>query len=313
MTIAAIRSRTTAFTLATLVITILPVVWATSAQPVSPDEGTLAGLVNTARASADLPALTLDAGLSDAARRQSAAMAAAGRLFHTADLGRTVGAVVTGWTSAAENSGVGPTLDEVHARLLVSPPHRANIVGAYNMLGVGVVYADGRVWVTELFVAGPVPVAPPVSAVEPAVAAAQVVEAGDPAAAEPMMSSQPITAPVAIDPTQLVAYSTAPSEIEVVEVSQGRGERPARSGTQPLREPSPQPVGEPAGGPAGGPTEGPPATADEGQTATSSPPPPCTAENHGEFVAGSSPARNDSHDASDVADSDCGKPEQSRR
>jgi uncharacterized protein YkwD len=34
---------------------------------------------------------------------------------------------------------------------MASPPHRANILGNFTHMGVGVVIANGRFWVTERF------------------------------------------------------------------------------------------------------------------------------------------------------------------
>ncbi|HVF76097.1 MAG TPA: CAP domain-containing protein [Acidimicrobiales bacterium] len=119
---------------------------------VTNDEAALASLVNGARAAAGLPALAVSGGLSDVARSHSASMAAAGDIYHSGALGSTVGTAVPNWTSVGENVGVGATVAEVHAALMASGSHRANILGDYNVLGVGVVRsADGRLWVTELF------------------------------------------------------------------------------------------------------------------------------------------------------------------
>lgn len=151
---------------------------------VTNDEAALASLVNGARAGAGLPALNVSGALSDAARSHSASMAAAGTIYHSGATGSTVGAVVPDWTSVAENVGVGSTVAEVHSALMASSAHRANILGDFNVLGVGVVRgADGRVYVTELFaktataVVEPAPVPAPEPVVAPVVDATAVAPA----------------------------------------------------------------------------------------------------------------------------------------
>lgn len=116
------------------------------------DEATLASLVNGARAGAGLAPLTVSAALSETARSHSAAMAAAGSLFHTGDLAGAIGSAAPGWTGLAENVAVAGSVTEAHQALMASSVHRANILGDFTLLGVGVVQGgDGRVWVTEHF------------------------------------------------------------------------------------------------------------------------------------------------------------------
>jgi uncharacterized protein YkwD len=63
-----------------------------------------------------------------------------------------LGSDVCCWTMVAENSGVGPSVSALDAAFMASAPHRANILNAaYTQIGVGVVVADGRVWVAEIF------------------------------------------------------------------------------------------------------------------------------------------------------------------
>jgi hypothetical protein len=53
----------------------------------------------------------------------------------------------------AENVAYNTSAATIHARLMQSPAHRANILNpAFNSVGVGeVVSADGRIFVTERF------------------------------------------------------------------------------------------------------------------------------------------------------------------
>jgi hypothetical protein len=119
---------------------------------VTDDEGLLASLVNGARAGAGLPPLSVSGALSDVARSHSASMASAGSISHTGNLAGVVGSVVSDWTAVGENVAVAGSVTDAHAAIMGSSAHRANVLGDFNVLGVGVVRSsDGRVWVTELF------------------------------------------------------------------------------------------------------------------------------------------------------------------
>lgn len=182
---------------ASLVVTSVAVLTGPAARSESTDEAVLAGLVNSARRAAGLPALTLHAGLAEAARRHSADMAATGTLFHTPQLGGMVTAIVPSWTTVAENSGAGPSVEAVHDMLMASPEHRRNVLGGHNLAGVGVVTAGDRMWVTELFVS----------------AADAVVE---PAPVEPAAVEQPPPSvePPPVEPLPLVVAQPAPAPAE---------------------------------------------------------------------------------------------------
>ena len=75
-------------------------------------------------------------------------------LGHNPDLGGDLDrAGVTGWTSWGENVGYGGDIDQVHAALLASQGHRADILNPhYSQVGIGVVRSGGTVWVTIDFV-----------------------------------------------------------------------------------------------------------------------------------------------------------------
>ncbi len=183
------------------------------------DEATLTSLVNGARAAAGLPPLATSAALSATARSHSAAMAAAGSLFHSGDLAGAIGDSVAGWTNVAENVAVAGSVTQAHQSLMASAAHRANVLGDFTLLGVGVVTGgDGRVWVTEHFAKTatvtvamapePVPEPEPVPVPEPepvaVVEAAAVVVEPAPAPA-PVPVSKPRPKRVASRPQQRVA------------------------------------------------------------------------------------------------------------
>jgi hypothetical protein len=64
------------------------------------------------------------------------------------------------WTRLAENVGTGSHTGGDHDHLvqplqhpfMASPPHRANVLGDYTQVGVGVTHRNGSVWVTVNFI-----------------------------------------------------------------------------------------------------------------------------------------------------------------
>jgi uncharacterized protein YkwD len=120
---------------------------------VTPEDSVLA-MVNSERARAGIPALTLSTGAAGAAEDWSARMASTNQLAHNPDLAGSLAAHgVTGWRTAGENVGYGSSVEEVHQRFMASPAHRANILNrAFGQAGVGVVEANGRTWVTVVLV-----------------------------------------------------------------------------------------------------------------------------------------------------------------
>lgn len=114
-------------------------------------------LLNDTRRSNGKPALALNAALSTQSRGWSGTMASRGEPFHDANLGANVAKVVPDWTRAGENVGVGYDVQGLHDAFWKSPDHRSNMLGAYNQVGIGVVNAGGKVWVTFRFVQGSLP------------------------------------------------------------------------------------------------------------------------------------------------------------
>jgi uncharacterized protein YkwD len=78
-------------------------------------------------------------------------MAFTGTLAEDPNSQAAIAAYVPNWQLWGENVGVGPTPQSVEAALMASPPHRANILGNFTHMGVGVVIANGHFWVTERF------------------------------------------------------------------------------------------------------------------------------------------------------------------
>ena len=113
----------------------------------SSDENDFTSRINNARSSHGLATLAVDNALVDVARRHSQDMADRQTLYHNDNLGDQV----SGWQSLGENVGEGGSVADVDAAFLNSPEHRENILGNYTKVGVGVVWKDGTLWVTEVF------------------------------------------------------------------------------------------------------------------------------------------------------------------
>ena len=116
---------------------------------VTQPEQTLYSIVTGTRTARGLSPLPLSEDLSAVARKHSVRMAREGALFHTPCLTCRI----SGGSVLAENVGFGATLRRIHRMMMGSAGHRANVLGAFNQVGVGVVQRGGRYWVTEIFVA----------------------------------------------------------------------------------------------------------------------------------------------------------------
>jgi uncharacterized protein YkwD len=114
-------------------------------------------LANQARALAGAPALTLDQGMTLAARAHADAMAQVRELSHQfsgePSLTSRLAAVSNlHLDRAGENVAYDSTAADAHERLMLSPPHRENLLDpAYNVAGFGVVEVAGRLYVVEDF------------------------------------------------------------------------------------------------------------------------------------------------------------------
>lgn len=112
---------------------------------------------NQARAREGLPALKVDAKLTEAARRHTTLLAQHKELSHDfpGEPGMRQRFAATGlrFARAGENVALdsdGP--EAAHIGLMHSPPHRANILHPdYNSIGIGAAWRDGVLYVTEDF------------------------------------------------------------------------------------------------------------------------------------------------------------------
>lgn len=111
-------------------------------------EARLVAAMNADRAAAGLAPLQVATDLTAVARAHAARMADAADLHHNPDLPGEV----AGWQRLGENVGRGPDVDAIHAALMASPSHRANLLDDdFGQIGVGVEHRDGRYWVAQVF------------------------------------------------------------------------------------------------------------------------------------------------------------------
>jgi hypothetical protein len=111
-------------------------------------EGTLVSKINSSRSSAGLAPLETYWDLTDDARAHSSRMMDKGSIYHNPALGSVTGV----WQKLGENVGMGVDLAGMHSAFMNSSGHRANILGDYNYVGVGVkTDSDGVHWVTVVF------------------------------------------------------------------------------------------------------------------------------------------------------------------
>jgi len=114
-------------------------------------------LANQSRAQAGAPALTLDAGLSKAARAHAEAMFAARQLSHQFDgefpLPQRLGnATQLPLEEEGENVALDFDAAHGHQHLMLSPPHRANLLNPdYNVVGMAVVRSGDRLYIVQDF------------------------------------------------------------------------------------------------------------------------------------------------------------------
>lgn len=109
-------------------------------------------LTNADRAAYDRQTVALAERLSRYATRHSRRMANLGSIFHSGDEQLRDALAGTDWSTAGENVGVGESIESVQDAFMLSAPHRRNILdGSYDHAAIGVVEADGVVWITVIF------------------------------------------------------------------------------------------------------------------------------------------------------------------
>jgi uncharacterized protein YkwD len=120
------------------------------AEAASSTEKQMASYINKARANHGRAGLAFSYKLSQYARKHSATMAAKNRLYHNPKLAKWLSGY--DWNILGENVGVGPSIHSLHKAFMASPGHRANNLDKrFKQVGVGVVWKNGRVWITIIF------------------------------------------------------------------------------------------------------------------------------------------------------------------
>jgi uncharacterized protein YkwD len=114
-------------------------------------------LANQSRQQTGAPPLTMDAGLSQAARIHAQAMLEARRLSHQFNGEPSLPQRLAATTQLqleqeAENVALDYDAERGHQHLMLSPPHRANLLNpSYNVVGLGVVRSGDRLYIVQDF------------------------------------------------------------------------------------------------------------------------------------------------------------------
>lgn len=120
-------------------------------------ERQLLELLNQARTHFGLPALKLDVGLTQAARAHAEAMFIARELSHqlageTSLAERLAAATRTQLDQEGENVAFDFDAADAQKNLMLSPPHRANLLNSsYNVIGLGIVRSGNRLYIVQDF------------------------------------------------------------------------------------------------------------------------------------------------------------------
>ena len=199
-------------------------------------EGDFLSKINAARSSAGLPPVSMHSDLVPDARNHSAEMMAAGQIFHSSNLG----GVASGWEALAENVGAGPTVDSLHSAFMNSSGHRANILGDYNYVGVGVVSDGELLWATVIFMrkgATPEPTTTTTTSTTVTPATTTTTTTTTTTVAAPAVTTTNPPAPVpAADSTTTTTSAAAPTDSTGNSASDQAAEAP--SGAVPVPAPS---------------------------------------------------------------------------
>jgi uncharacterized protein YkwD len=124
------------------------------------EENTFVAKINAERAQRNLGRLTVNLQLTGVARGWSDEMARAGRIWHNP---RLAVQAEGDWTRLGENVGYstngGSTpsqlVDRLHTAFMNSPGHKANVLGDFNQVGVGIRITGATMWVTVNFSKAP--------------------------------------------------------------------------------------------------------------------------------------------------------------
>ena len=113
------------------------------------DESEFVARINDLRASHGVGPLEAHSRLTQMGRDWSLNMALADGISHNPALAAWAPA---DWTRLGENVGVGGSVASLHDAFVASPAHYRNLVDpAFQFVGIGIVYDDGRIYVTQQF------------------------------------------------------------------------------------------------------------------------------------------------------------------
>ena len=113
-------------------------------------EAEFVAAINQSRSAAGLAPLTVHGDLVAGARAHTAEMIPTGTIFHSTS--GQLASVTSGWSVLGENVGKGPDPSVLHRAFMESPSHKANILGDFDRIGVGVALdAASTMYVTVLF------------------------------------------------------------------------------------------------------------------------------------------------------------------
>jgi hypothetical protein len=121
-------------------------------------EAAFTNALNGLRVSKGVAALGTHPMLTAKAESWAAQMAAANNLTHS----NLADGISVYWTKLGENVGVGGDVGSLFQAFVNSQHHFENMIDpAFQWVGLGVAYGNGRMWVAMEFMTGPAPPAPP--------------------------------------------------------------------------------------------------------------------------------------------------------
>jgi hypothetical protein len=128
---------------------VLAVTSASASAAGDPMGGQFISLLNTHRSDVGLSPLVEDSSLDAIAQNWSNQLLANGTLSHNPNMSSLLPA---DWAQWGENVGMGPTVASLDTAFMNSPEHRANVLGPFTEVGVGVATeSDGTIFVTVDF------------------------------------------------------------------------------------------------------------------------------------------------------------------
>jgi hypothetical protein len=113
-------------------------------------EAQFLSLINQERTSRGMNALTVRSEVIPVARNWTAKLIGDQALSHNPSLATLMPA---DWIAIGENVGFGSSVDSLHTAFMNSPGHRANVLGDFHSVGIGVsTDGKGTMWVTLDFI-----------------------------------------------------------------------------------------------------------------------------------------------------------------